>query len=157
MTNIYGTFAPETFDQTTLDTLTANAVVGHDKYIVSFTYNFSDALADIQTKQKEDHSLDPEFVPVAIPLGNEQGSSSYMVRFIKSAKQIKQELEEIKKQVRTDYETHLADERERALNAMAERLVGEADAKEAKAVEQAKQQRLEQARIEAAAILGVAL
>ena len=153
MTTIYSTFTPEQFDQNKLDALTANAVAGHDKFIVSFTYSFAEALADVQAKQLSGHTLDPDFVPLAMPLGNTDGSCSFMVRFIKPAKQIKTEIETIKKTVKAEYEEYLASEQTRAVSLMAARLVAEEEQRISKEAEAARQQRLEVARQEAQTIL----
>ena len=151
--NIYGTFVPGKFDKEELQRRIDKAHRRYDQYQMLETYDFLDFLKQFRKLESEGFTLDTAFLPMISPLAS---TCQLLARFVKPAKVIKAELSELDKTTAAEYQTFLEGEKQRAIEAMAQRLIAEQLQKEVKAQEQELAEKISAARIEAAEILGVA-
>lgn len=153
MTNIYGTFVPATFTKEELQRRIDKSHRRYDQYQMLETYDFLDFLSQFRKLEAEGFTLDTDFLPMVSPLAS---TCQFLARFTKPAKVIKAELGELDKVVTAEYHAFLEEERERAIELMAIRLMAEEKEKRVKAEEEELTKRMAAARIEAASILGAA-
>ncbi len=151
--NKYNTFIAEEFSETTLQAKISEAQSWHSPHFMIHAHDFASALAELRSKEKEGYSFDDTFQPVMIPSGYGDGSGMYQVRLFKPTKVTKAELAEIATQATATYHAHLDSEKQRSIEAMTLRLIGEAEEKAAKQLEQARVKRLSEAREKAIKIL----
>lgn len=155
MTMKYETFIPRQFDQSELDSQIARKQQMHNKYTFIEAASFNEALQVLEQYKSEKYTLDKDFLPVALPMGN--GTVVFQFRMIKPEKLIKQELSYIASEVTEQYKIALKAEQAEAVERMVNRLIGEAKERELKESIAKQDAQLNEARKQAQEILGVTL
>ncbi|SFI62702.1 hypothetical protein SAMN05216206_2583 [Pseudomonas guineae] len=149
----YDTFIPSTFNQEELDKRIASAHTRYNNTILLEAADIATFLRDLKEKESAGYKIDWSYLPLLIP--TQSGFAIIHARLLKPATLVKKELAAITEQVTAEYTSHLEAEKLRAVDAMTNRLIGEAEAKKAKARTQEAEETRAEARAEAMRILNI--
>ncbi|HCP53589.1 MAG: hypothetical protein CMK72_04230 [Pseudomonadaceae bacterium] len=151
----YNTIPAPQFDQKELDSQIVRKQQMHNKYTFIEAASFNEALQVLEQYKSEKYTLDKDFLPVALPMGN--GTVVFQFRMVKPPKLIEKELAYIASEVAEQYKITLKAEQAEAVERMVNRLIGEAKEKELKESIAKQDAQLNEARKQAQEILGVTL
>lgn len=151
----YETFVPRQFDQSELDSQIVRKQQMHNKYTFIECASFAEAITTLKQYESEKYTLDGDFLPIALPMGN--GVSFFQFRMVKPPKLIEKELAYIANEVTEQYNIALKAEQAEAVERMVNRLVGEQAERELKESIAKQDAQLNEARKQAQEILGVQL